>query len=103
MRARTSLNFGLIGPPTAESVALERLEKKHMFMMGNRMYSLLSAVLDQILFILAGNDYIKRAWMSLKFSQIQPLVAWRYSSVGSDVAWESRCTAIDPRIRHIFS
>ena len=29
--------------------------------------------------------------------------AGRYSSVGSDVAWESRGTAIDPRARHIFS
>ena len=28
--------------------------------------------------------------------------AGRYSSVGSDVAWESRGTAIDPRVRHIF-
>ena len=28
MKARTSLNFGLIGLPTAESVALERLKKK---------------------------------------------------------------------------
>ena len=28
--------------------------------------------------------------------------AGRYSSVGSDVAWESSGTAIDPRIRHIF-
>ena len=26
-----------------------------------------------------------------------------HSSVGSDVAWESRGTAIDPRVRHIFS
>ena len=29
--------------------------------------------------------------------------AGRYSSVGIDVAWESRGTAIDPRVRHIFS
>ena len=29
--------------------------------------------------------------------------AGRHSSVGSDVAWESRGTAIDPRVRHIFS
>ena len=35
MRARTSLNFSLIGPPTAD---------------------FFSAVLDQTLFILAGND-----------------------------------------------
>ena len=27
----------------------------------------------------------------------------RYSSVGSDVAWESRDTAIDPRVGPIFS
>ena len=30
-------------------------------------------------------------------------MAGRYSLVGSDVAWESRGTAIDPRVRHIFS
>ena len=30
------------------------------------------------------------------------LLAGRYSAVGSDVAWESRGTAIDPRVRHIF-
>ena len=39
--------------------------------------------------------------------RISPLsllgTAGRYSSVGSDVAWESRGTAIDPRVRHIFS
>ena len=29
--------------------------------------------------------------------------ARRYSSVGSDVALESRGTSIDPRVRHIFS
>ena len=29
--------------------------------------------------------------------------AERYSSFGSDVAWDSRGTAIDPRVRHIFS
>ena len=29
--------------------------------------------------------------------------ARRYSSVGSDVAWESKGTAIDPHFRHIFS
>ena len=30
-------------------------------------------------------------------------VTGRYNLVGSDVAWESRGTAIDPRVRHIFS
>ena len=29
--------------------------------------------------------------------------AGRYSSVGSDVAWESRGTGIDPPVWHIFS
>ena len=28
--------------------------------------------------------------------------AGHYSLVGSDVAWESRGTAIDPRVQHIF-
>ena len=37
IRARTSSNFGLIGPPTAELVTLERLKKKHRLIMGNRM------------------------------------------------------------------
>ena len=31
------------------------------------------------------------------------VIAGRYSPVGSDVAWESSGTAIDPRVRHIFS
>ena len=30
-------------------------------------------------------------------------VAGHYSSIGSDVAWESRGTTMDPRARHIFS
>ena len=54
MRARTSVNFGLIGPPTVELAALERLKKN-----PNRLIiHFFSAVLDQILFILAGNDNI---------------------------------------------
>ena len=41
MRARTSSNFGLIGPPTAELNALECLEKKHkMLIRGNMVYPL---------------------------------------------------------------
>ena len=30
-------------------------------------------------------------------------IAGHYSSVGSDVAWESRGTGINPRVRHIFT
>ena len=85
MRARKSSNFGLIGPRTAESAALERLKKKSP--REKRCLQFFSAVLDRILFMLAGNDNINvhesldefeiqsdlmymRAWMSLKFSQI---------------------------------
>ena len=32
-----------------------------------------------------------------------PYLVHSYSSIGSDVAWESRGTSIDPRVRHIFS
>ena len=70
MKARTSWNFGLIGSPTAESVALERLEKKPMCLRWEiGCLHFLSAVLDQILFILAGNDYINE---SLDEFEIQP-------------------------------
>ena len=59
MRAGTSLNFGLIGPQTAELVALERLKKNpHRLIMGKGCLHFFSAVLDRILFILAGNDNI---------------------------------------------
>ena len=50
-----SLNFSLIGPPTAELAALERL-KKFPYIMGKGCLHFFSAVLDRILLILAGND-----------------------------------------------
>ena len=37
MIARTSLNFGLIGPPAEELAALERLKNLHRLMMGKTM------------------------------------------------------------------
>ena len=37
MRARTSSNFGLIGPLTAELAALESLKNPHMLIMGKAM------------------------------------------------------------------
>ena len=55
MRAGTSLNFSLIGPPTAELAALER---PHRLIMRKQCLHFFSAVLDLILFILAGNDNI---------------------------------------------
>ena len=57
MRAGSSSNFGLIGPLTAELAALERLKKSDRVMMGKTLH-FFSAVLDRILFILAGNDNI---------------------------------------------
>ena len=58
MRAGTSLNFSLIGPPTAELAALERLKNPHRLIMRKQCIHFFSAVLDLILFILAGNDNI---------------------------------------------
>ena len=55
MRARTSSNFGLIGPPTAELAALERLKKIPIDLYWGKM-------LYQILFILAGNDDIYKSF-----------------------------------------
>ena len=56
MRAQTSLNFGLIGLPTAELAALERLKNPHRLITGKRCLHFFSAFLNRILFILAGND-----------------------------------------------
>ena len=56
MRAGTSLNFSLIGPQTAELAALERLKNPHRLIMRKQCLHFLSAVLDLILFILAGNN-----------------------------------------------
>ena len=58
MRAWTSLNFSLIGPPTVELAALERLKNPHRLIMRKQCLHFFSAVLDLILFILAGNDNI---------------------------------------------
>ena len=58
MRAGKSLNFSLIGPPTAQVAALERLKNPHRLIMGKRCLQFFSAVLDLILFILAGNNNI---------------------------------------------
>ena len=58
MRAWTSLNFSLIGPTTVELAALERLKNPHRLIMRKQCLHFFSAVLDLILFILAGNDNI---------------------------------------------
>ena len=62
MRAQKSSNFGLIEPPTAELAALERVKKNpHMLIMGKRSLLFFSALLDRILFMLAGNDKIQES------------------------------------------
>ena len=59
MRAGTTLNFGLIGPPTAELAVLEGLKKSpYRLIMRKQYLHCFLAVLDLILFILAGNDNI---------------------------------------------
>ena len=58
MRARTSSNFGRIGPPTAKLAALVRLKNPHSLIMGKRCLHFFTAVLDRVLFILEGNDNI---------------------------------------------
>ena len=58
MRAGTSLNFGLIEPPTAELAALEGLKNPHRLIMRKQYLHCFLAVLDLILFILAGDDNI---------------------------------------------
>ena len=59
MRAQTSSNFSLIGPPTEELAALERLKEIPIGLLWDkRCLHFFSAVLDRILFILAGIDSI---------------------------------------------
>ena len=76
MRARTSSNFGLIGPPTAELAALERLKNPHRLIMEKNDVSTFSR-----LFLIGSFSYLQvmitynRAWKSLNFGQIQPLVS----------------------------
>ena len=76
MRARTSSNFGLLGPLTAELAALECLKKSPLAYNGKNDVSTFSR-----LFFIGSFSYLQvmitylRAWMSLKLGQIQPLVS----------------------------
>ena len=58
LRAGTSLNFSLIGLPTAELTALESLKNPHRLKMRKQCLHFFVAVLDLILFILTCNDNI---------------------------------------------
>ena len=69
MRARTSPNFSLIGPPTEELAALERLKIPIGLYWEKLCLHFFSAVLDRTLFIFAGNNNIHE---SLDEFEIQP-------------------------------
>ena len=76
MGARQSSKFSLIGPLTAELVALERLKKSPYTCNGKNGVATFSR-----LFFIGSISYLQvtmtymRAWMSLKFGQIGLLVS----------------------------
>ena len=71
VRARRSSKFGQIRTPTAELAALESLKKfPYAFNGKNCVAKFFSAVLDQIIFIFAGNDYIHKSLDEFEFGQI---------------------------------
>ena len=76
MRARTSSNFRLVGSPTAELAVLERLKKSPKAYNGKNDVSTFSRLflIGSFLYLQVMITYM-RAWMSLKFGQIQPLVS----------------------------
>ena len=67
----TSSNFSLIGPPTEELAALERLKNPQRLIMGKMMSPLFLGCSWSDPFYICS----MRAWMSLKFGQFQPLVS----------------------------
>ena len=76
MRAGTSLNFSLIGLPTAEFAALERLKNPHRLIMRKQCLHFFSAVLDLILFILACNDNIHESLDGFEISRSDHWFPW---------------------------
>ena len=77
MRAWTSSNFGLIGPPTAELDALECLKKNPKAYNGKNDVSTFSQ-----LFLIGSFSYLQvmitymRAWMSLKLARSDHRYLW---------------------------
>ena len=69
IRARTSLNFDLIGPSTAELASLERLKNPHRLIMGKKDVSTFSRLFLIGSFSYLHHDYIHE---SLDESEIQP-------------------------------
>ena len=63
-----SSNFSQIGPPTTELAALERRKKNPIDLWWEkRSHHVFSAVFDQILFILAGNEDIHKSLYEFGF------------------------------------
>ena len=99
MRDRTSSNFSLIGPPTAELAALERLKKSPWAYNVKNDVSTFSR-----LFLIRSFSYLQViltymiAWMSLKFGQIQPLV----SMVPDRVIMKKPCLHFFSAVFHPF-
>ena len=76
-----SLKFCEIRLCPTELAALERLKKSHRLTMEKILSSHFSAIFHLILFILAGNEDMLKAWMSSKFGKIRPLVSIATDSV----------------------
>ena len=97
MRARTSLNFEMLGPLTAELAVLERLEKSPQAYNGKNDF--FSDVRDQILFILAGNDYIHESLDEFEI-RLDPTTGFHGNIYGYD--WEKRCLHFFSAVFHLF-
>ena len=80
MRARTSSNIDLIRPRNAELAALDRLKNPHRLIKYGA-YVKNDVFTFSRLFLIGSFSYLQvmitymRAWISLKFGQIQPLVS----------------------------
>ena len=79
----TSSNFGLIGPPTVELAALKRLKNPNKLIMGKICLYFFSAVLDWILFILAGNNNIHESLDEFEI-QLDPTTGFQGNRYGFD-------------------
>ena len=69
IKSLTISNIGLIQPPTVELTALERLKNPHWLIMEKRCLHFFSAVYDQVLMILAGNEGINQSLDEFEFGQ----------------------------------
>ena len=100
MTARTSLNFGLLVPLTAESAALECLKKSPQTYNREKNVSTFSQLflIGSFLYFQVMITYM-RAWMSLKFKQIQTLVSMITDRVMME---KKRCLHFFSAVFHLF-